>query len=445
MGFLDRLFPKSVPTDNEPDIRFGRYSDSYKEEDNYEAWHAAVDAFTEEAFLESFERFFKYLRDEEEDNVYWTRENGVLKFELFQGSKRIFGMADERQLAAEAKIAYAVDFDVPFSRRLLEKNFDLKYSRFALDEQQNLCIVFDTSALDGSPYKLYRALKELAVNADKQDDLLLDEFKHALVSVEDKHIQSLSEEEKEVKYAFILQKIKEVLAAIENSRLSPTTYPGAISYQLLSLTYSLDYLIKPEGYMMEALERIHRRYFEKNKLNNSEKNEQMQAELVKLLERPKSAFFKEFYLTKATFGITSPENHARVADFIQMELHNMDWYYDNQHFLVAKAIPDYIVGYCMFNYALPKPDRDLFRLYYRIIEGKFFEVLGFGAPLYNTNTQQFDKKGIRRAIEEIRWTHQKKYPHFRPIVQQLNYQDLTSFVKSYLEMVRELDLSKQLN
>lgn len=445
MGLLDRLFPKTASPIEIPDIRFGRYSDSYKEEDNYQAWHAAVGAFTKEKFVDSFQYFFRYLSDEKEENVHCEQIDGKLQFEFFQGSKRIFGEADERQLKAEAKIAHAADFDVHFSRRLLEKNFDLKYSRFALDEADNLCIVFDTSALDGSPYKLYRALKELAVNADKQDDLLLDEFRQFLIPLADNHTNELPEAEKEIKYHFILRKIESVFQQIKQSTLDAYTYPGAISYQLLSLTYSLDYLIKPEGYMMEALERIHRRYFEKTAHDNVEKNEQMKMELRKLQERSKAAFFKEFYLTKATFGITSPESHARVSDFIQMELNNMDWYYENGHIAIAKAIPDYIVGYCMFNYAVPKPDRDLFRLYYRIMEADFFDELGFKPLLYQTSNKQFNKKEIRRAIDQIKWENQQQYPHFRPSMQQLEFSDQAAFAKSYLQMIQELELSKNLN
>ena len=66
-------------------------------------------------------------------------------------------------------------------RRLVESNYVLEYSRYGLDDDDNLVIKFDTSALDASPYKLYYALKEVAANADKQDDLLLDEIGRAHV------------------------------------------------------------------------------------------------------------------------------------------------------------------------------------------------------------------------------------------------------------------------
>ena len=52
----------------------------------------------------------------------------------------------------------------------------MNFGRFALGESNELLVVFDTYTLDGSPYKLYFALKEMATQADKFDDLLLDEF-----------------------------------------------------------------------------------------------------------------------------------------------------------------------------------------------------------------------------------------------------------------------------
>jgi hypothetical protein len=59
----------------------------------------------------------------------------------------------------------------------MEANHRLNFSRFALDNDNHLCIVFQTGALDASPLKLLHALRELAINADKKDDLLLEEFK----------------------------------------------------------------------------------------------------------------------------------------------------------------------------------------------------------------------------------------------------------------------------
>ena len=177
MGFFDKFWYAKEEETEQPNIRFGRYTDSYKLPGNYEAWDKALLSFENGQYLDSYTHFFNYLRDEQEDNVRFWREGEQIHFELFQGSKKITGFANKHKVKAESKIAKTEKLNVGFMRRLIEKNFTLEYSRFSLDPENNICILFDTYTLDGSPYKLYYALKEVAINADKQDDLLLDEFR----------------------------------------------------------------------------------------------------------------------------------------------------------------------------------------------------------------------------------------------------------------------------
>lgn len=444
MGLFQKIFGGTEEQVTEPNIRFGRYSDSYKEEEHYESWNQSLEAFEAASYLEAYEAFFKYLKDGEEENVRYEIKERKLYFEFFQGSKRIYGTADRKKLTATAKIAQTAQLNVAFLRRLLEQNFNLKYSRFALDEEKNICITFDTYTLDGSPYKLYYALKELATNADKQDDLLVEEFRNVLKEVENKHLIAIPEQEKLIKYTFIKEKIQRTLTIIEQGKLDAKQYPGAIAYLLLDLTYRLDYLIQPQGYMMETLERIHRKYFE-GKTNTVEKNKMLQQEFQTLLDRSKEDYFREFYRTTATFGITSPENHNRVATFIEGELPNMDWYNENGYPEIALAILGYIVGYCMFNYAIPKPDRALFDLYYKIVEPKFYKSLGFNVAYYNSDDQRFNTKTIRKAFEQIKASNAAQFPSFNPSVSKLKFDSLPNFTRSYLLMIHDLDLTKKVN
>lgn len=441
MGLFDRIFGTAEPTEPQPDIRFGRYSDSYKEADNYRAWDQALVQFEEEKYLDSYEAFFSYLRDEKEDNVKWWHEGTGIRFELYQGSKLIAGFADDKKLMAESKIAHSAELNVNFMRQLIERNFDLNYSRFALDDDDNLTIVFDTYTLDGSPYKLYYALKEVATNADKQDDLLLDEFK-VLEPIGSSHLQEIPDAEKEVKYNYIQTETQKILQEIDEGKLNADQYPGGIAYLLLNLTYKLDYLTKPEGYAMELLERIHRSYFAKDDKNTAQKNQLLCKEFKKLLERPKEDFFKEMYRVTTTFGITTPINHDRVVAVIDGELHNMDWYKDNGHANVALSVPGYIVGFCLFNYAMPKPDRDLFHLYFQIVESQYFKDLGFFNDFYDAEKQSFNRRAIRRAIDQIVDSNRAKYSKLNPYTSTLRYESMPEFAKSYLTMVRNLDATK---
>ncbi len=441
MGILDRLFGSGNAAVLQPDIKFGRYSDSYKEKTNYEAWNQSLSYFEQGEYMEAYKSFFHYLLDEDEQNISYREEKGQLCFELFQGSMRISGTADRKKFKAEAKIAGTDSLNVGFMRRLIEKNFELKYSRFGLDPDNKLTLIFDTYSLDGSPYKLYYALKEVATHADKQDDLLLDEFQ-TLQAIDTSFLEPLPQQEKEVKYAYLNQKSKEVLQDSQRGTLDPIQYPGGIAYLLLDLIYKLDYLIKPEGYTMETLERLHRQYFAKDGNSPAEKNRDLIKGLTQLSERPKEDFDKEMYRGKSTFGITTPVTHDRVVSFIDSELPHMKWYLDHQHPKVALAIPGYVVGYCLFNYALPRPDRDLFHLYYQIVESSFFSELGFQPVLYDPVKGTFNKRAIRKAIDRVIELNREDFPRLRPAMSSLDYYGLPTFAQTYLQMIKELDVSR---
>lgn len=441
MSFLDRLFGTKEEAVQQPDIRFGRYSDSYKEASNYDAWDKALEQFEAEQYVECYKAFFNYLRDEDEDNVRWWGEEKGIKFEIYQGSKKISGFADNVNLVARASIAQTEQLNVGFLRRLLEKNFSMNFGRFALGDNNELLVVFDTYSLDGSPYKLYFALKEMAIQADKFDDLLLDEF-DMLKPVEVSHLIAIPDEMKAVKYNFITTKIKEVLKEINEGDLDPVKFPGGIGYLLLDLIYKLDYLVKPEGFMMEALERMNRLFFAKDDKSLAEKNRLLAKELEKLLERDQASFFKEMYRVKTTFGITPSVTHDRVVSFIDGELNNMDWYCENNYKKVAMAIPGFVVGYCLFNFASPRPDRDFLHLYYEITESQYFKDLGFKIKYIDEETGKLNKKSIKKAIEKIVDKNEVAFPKLSPSISSLNFNSMTEFARSYLLMVRNLDLTK---
>lgn len=440
MGIFERFFKGATNFNRQrPDILFGRYTDSYKPEEKYDAWDQAMTLFDKQQFLPAYHKLLQYLRDEEIENVRWWKEPTGIRFELLQGSKKITGYADSRKVHAEAKIAKAFNLEERFMRRLLEKNYDLQYSHFALDPDNNLTIRFDTYTLDGSPFKLYYAFKELATQADKQDDLLLDEFS-GLEPVDIHHLKELPQELKVIKYDFLHRNIHFVLDYYKNGALEAAQYGGAMAYLLLDMCYKLDYLIKPEGFMMETLERINRRYFALEGTNTEIKNNNLVKELDDLVGRPKEEFYKEMYHGISTFGITTPVNHDRVISFIDGELSNMDWYFQNGHMEIAQAVPGYIIGYCLFNYALPKPDRDIFHLYYEITEAAYFEKLGFEPVLYHQGS--FNKKAIKKAFRQLTEANQSKYPKFAPDISKLNFTSRAHFAKSYLLMVRDLDMSQ---
>ncbi len=439
MSLLARLLKPVPPTPELPDTRFGRYSDSYKSPMHHRVWDMAVEAFEAGQYLNSFRAFLEYLRDEQEDNVQWKDEGTSISFELYQGSRKVVGIANTRHVKAEAVIAKANRLHVAFMRRLVEHNFNLSYCRYALDSTDHIVLMFDTFTLDGSPYKLYHALKELATHADKQDDLLLEEYED-LQPVTTAPLWSLSDKERQVKYAYILREIQAALKVWESNCIDKDQYAGGIGYLLLQLIYKLDYLTQPQGYTMEALERMHRLYFSEDNKSATHKNLMLIKELRQLAARPAEQFYKELYRTSATFGITTPVNHTMIADFIKSELPNMDWYYEHGYQEIALAVPGFIVGYCLFNYALPRPVRNLMHLYMHIIEADFFEQLGIPSPWRQARVLQ--PRVVRQAIARIVAANQKEYPGLNPAVGSLQFKDLPTFARTFLSMIAEMEAIK---
>jgi hypothetical protein len=441
MGFFDKLFSfGSGRPVVQPEIPFGRYTDAYKSDAQQAFFDRALELFEEGKRLESYEAFFSYLKDEKNENIRWTRDGESLNFDFWQGSQRIAGFATPDKFKAESRVARAEDLNVGFLRRLMEANFSLKFSRFALSPDDFLIILFDTSGVDASPLKLQHALRELAVNADKQDDLLLDEFKTLKPAVLREHGE-MDDAEKEAKYSYVRREIERVFVEMDQAKPDPNQFPGTYAYMLLALAFKLDYLIRPEGFMMDCMERIYGIYFAKNERTPQVKITNIRREYQKLLDRSKEDFFKEMYRTRSTFGISPAVNHGSIANLIQGELPNMEWPLQNNHEALALAVPLYIAGFALFHYAPPQPDRELLHLFFQSIEADLFRELGFTKTFADAEGR-LNRSAILDEIKQITGRFKAEYPLLRPNTSTLDFGSPALFAKSYLLMVKDLNLTK---
>ena len=439
MGFFDYFFANKKDV-NQPLIQFGRFSDAYKEERKYDAWDQSLKLFENQEYIEAYKQFFEYLNDESAANCKYEDHKDHLTFEFYQGSKKIIGRANHKSFVAEAKIAKTDGLHIGFLRRLLEDNYQFKYCRYALDAENSITAVFSSSTIDGSPYKLYHALKELATHADKKDDILISEF-DMLQPINNGHIRKIVEAEMKIKYDYLVYEIDKALASIDSAKLNISHYPGAESYTYLDMIYRIDYLIKPEGNIMEIIDNVHNLYFH-NKLKSPEqKNRLIRKELKKIREIPYEDFKLEIYEVKSTFGISQSSGLTRIQEFIGSEIKNMDWYYQNGHDEFALSIPSYIVGYSLFNYSMPAPMRDLFNLYYQIMQHQYFKMLGIDGQ-YISKLKRVDSK-IKREIKNIISVHEDEYPELEANFKMLHFQDSCQFANSFLQMIQVMNFERK--
>ena len=434
---LDKLFGRSKKkADVEPAIYFGRYSDNNKPVEKVNRWTDAENLFKEKKYPESFDAFFEYLRDDAVDNVAHERNESNGRFEFYQGSKIVRGNYNNNQLHAEVTLAKMPNPNVPVMRRLLEMNFNLYYSRYAL-EGERLCMRFDSDIETANPSKLYYGLKELSTKGDKQDDLLVQDFS-TLQTMDTEHILLIPDQEKEIKYQWLHKWIGETLTFVKT--LDADKFSGGIAYLLLALAYRIDYLIVPEGKILHDLEKIVELYFKKDERQTTEKNRDMMDSFEKLQNRSKEEVFEALYRSKHTFAIVTPQNYKTIADAIYNANQNINWYRDNNYPSIAAQIVEYGIAYCQYSYSLPRPVTEFFHLFMMVNHGEFFKTLGFNVSYYDAQTKRFDADKIAARIKQIIDTWKSKYPNLKMKLENLKYDSLVSFNISFATELEYLNV-----
>lgn len=419
------------------DYNFGRYTDSYKPKDKLNCWTLASDLFEQKKYTESYSEFIKYLRDDEVGNVKVIEGGNGIDFELIQGSKKIGVHFSDEKVIAESFIAKFDKLSIPFMRRLLEINYTLYYSRFAIIDDKIL-MKFDSNRFDCSPNKLYFALKELATKADKQDDLLLDEFS-VLHNFDEGIIENFPKEVKEIKYKYFNKWISDVIKRI--GELNESRFDGAISYLLLSVIYKIDYLLVPEGKVTNEIERLSQVYWANDNKKLLEKNIIIRDELKKILEKPKDEIVKSFYRIKSTFGIVSPAAFTSVTGVINDNMGNVKWYSENNYEDIALAILEYIAGYSFFMYGMPKPLRELLYIVFASINPEFFKEAEIEEVYYDAENKKLNEELIKEKISGIIEKGKAQFSDLKFDVTKLDFSNRVFFISSFYKEILNLNFN----
>jgi hypothetical protein len=444
---FDKLFnwgkKDKVETLNPP-INFGRYSDNNKTVEKINKWTEADNLFKEKKYAESIDSFFEYLKDDAANNVNIKREGENFSFEIYQGSKVVRGTGNTSLLQAEVSLAKMPQPSVPVMRRLLDQNFSLYYSRYALDNDR-LCMKFNTDISAANPNKLYYALKELATKADKQDDLLVQDFS-GLLPLDTDHVEQIGEQEKEIKFTYFKKWITETLDYC--ATLDAEKFSGGIAYLLLTLSFRIDYLICPDGALLSELEKIPSLYYVKDDKPATEKNALMIDAFKKQLEKTREEFCKYIFKSKSTFAIVAPQAYKSIADAIYAANQNMVWYKENNYPYLATRICEYGISYCQYSYSLPSPLTELFLLFMKINYPGYFADLGFKdnfceADKNNPGIYNMNPEKITAAIVAIQNKWRVKFPKLDLKLANLKYESLMDFNLSFTNEMEFLNFDNK--
>lgn len=420
-------------------VRFGRYSDNNKSVTQMKAWYRAEDLFKQRHYRAALEAFFQYLTDEVENNVAVSKTDSSFQFTLYQGNVRIDGRIDGQRIVAMTTMATMPNPSPAVMRRVLELNSNLYYSHTALDAEQRLCMLFQSEIATANPSKLYFGLRELAVIADKQDDLLVADFSD-LRRFPHEHISKLTPEELRVKFQFFTKWINQALADV--AALNADAFAGTVAYLLLAALYRIDFLILPHGALLLQMEKIHGLYWEqKNERTLVARNKGIADALRKLGDYPLEVFEKSIYRSPHTFSIASPQPSEKYRDNILVSVKDSRWYIENNFANIACQILEYGLLFSQFGASVPKVQTDLTILFEAVLYPSFFKALGFDPVFYDEAEARLNPAAIRAAIDQILVPFLPKYPHLRWAHDQVSYDNRYAFCASFAMQVANLNLA----
>jgi hypothetical protein len=440
---LEKIFSWAKKKEDEeaaaPVIRFGRYSDNNKPVEKVEKWNEADALFKEKKYRQSIVAFFDYLTDDIEGNIVSETKGKTTNFYFYQGSKIVRGYYNETTIKAGVELAFMPAPSVPVMRRLLEMNFALYYTRYALNGDK-LTMLFDSDIVTASPSKLYYGLKELATKSDKQDDLLVQDFT-ALMPVDTGHVIPISENEKKVKYKYLQKWIKETLELVET--VDADKYSGGVAYLLLALAYRIDFMVVPEGRLLLDIEKIVEIYFRKDERPVTQKNAEIIDAFVKLQARTPEETYPHLFRSRYTFSIVTPQNYKTISDAIYNANQNIVWYKENKHVEIATIISEYGMSYCQYSYSLPRPVTELFLVFMMVNYPDYFDELGLKTSYYDKGKKAFNKEAITAGIEAIEGAWKGKYPEFKVRTEKLEFGSLLDFNQSFTNEIEFLNFETQ--
>jgi hypothetical protein len=339
---------------------------------------------------------------------------------------------------ARAALAVMDNPSTAVMRRLLDLNYTLYYSRSAMDEANTLYMIFDTDITTASPNKLYYGLRELAIKADRQDDMLLSDFIQ-LKMADAGHTEPLPETELEIKYRYFKKWIDETLKRADE--LNQDSFSGALAYLFLGLIYRIDFLMTPEAKLLSELETINNIYWKKkDELSLVERNRMMRDAIRKLANFSKEDFISSTYRSRSTFAITTPPTPDKIREYISNANRDSHWYIENKYPELAILINEYGILYEEYTYSMPKPITDLITIYMAVMHADYFKELGMTERFYDKEKERFNKDAIQKAASDAIGRFEDKYTEMKWNNERINFNSLYEFGISISDQITNLNL-----
>ncbi|HEX5623710.1 MAG TPA: hypothetical protein VFX57_04645 [Sulfuricurvum sp.] len=428
------LYPPVVPTIP----KYGRGVHALPNPKEHELFDLASKAFIQGNRIQGYDYFFSSLTHlSTSKHLTYALLDDHLTFELFQGGAIIRGKVTHDALEASAVIVNTDNLHVALKRRFLERNFQLTYARFCNHEGVlTLKLYLDNAAI--TPQKIFFPLREIALNADFEKEMIAGEFEN-IPLLEYDHLRSLTQEQYTQLHGWMLtwidQTKKSLLGLLSNDNT------GMVSFSYLALLLQIDYLLIPRKKMAKEIAEKVNSYFMDDEKLTEDRNADLEVYLAELETMSVAQFSTQIYRADYTFSPFDQALHDEIAAFIDESLNKVRWYKNNHANYVIGAIYRYIALYVLYNYGLHPTLRSLMHLHVQVYTSDFFQDMG-EKRLYDPRSNHFDQDLINEYIEAAILPYQERYKGLKNFSDELNYTDLDHFSQSLYQQISNLDFSE---
>ncbi|HZF70857.1 hypothetical protein [Sulfuricurvum sp.] len=421
--------------------RYGRGIHALPNPKEKELFESAAEALIRGDILDGYEYFLSSIIHTETAFVYphlsIEREDGILRFSLFQGYAVIKGKVTPTSLEAYADIAVSSKLHVATKRRFLERNFQLTYCRFSNSEGIiKLSILLDNATI--TPQKIFFPLREIALNADFEKEFIASEFEESAL-LDYGHLNPVDPIKIQRNYEIMQKWIQETKQSLIGLLSNDNT--GMASFSYLALLLQIDYLFLPHKKMAKNISEKINGYFMDDEKLTEDKNADLEKYLNELETMDINTFSTQFYDSVYTFSPFEQAMHDEIASFIDESLIKVRWYKNNRSTYVISVIYRYISLYILYNYGLHPSLRALLHLHVEVYAFDFFDGEG-ETPLYDPITRTFKETLITQRIAEAIEPYTSRYKGLQNFANLLNFSDLDHFSQSFYLQLKTLDYTE---
>jgi len=420
---------------------FGRGINATISHEEEELFNKSQDAFENNDILNAYEYFLQSLQNftnnDSNQNIVIKKENDKLNFEIFQGTAKVTGYITQEHLYAEVIITQASSANVAFKRYMLERNYQLTYAYYFIDDGYIKLKLFHDN-ITMTPQKVFFPIREIALNADFDKEYMKNEFENIKLE-EISHLETLDTDELKTKYKYLQQWIDDLRNTI--ATLPSNDNAGMQAFSILNTLFKIDYLIVPKYAIYQKISKKVQEYFNDESSSVEFKNDELKEYINELRDMSFEQFSTNFYNAKYTFNPTERTAKEDFDNFIGESLIKIRWYKNNRYNQIIPTIYKYVVFYVLYNYGLHPVLRELLHTLVEIQNPSFFKALEY-PELYNEETSTFSKKMIISRIEEIIEPHQNRFKLLEAFGDELNFSSLNEFSNSFFLQLQNLNFEE---